>query len=194
MQTLLALSLFVGCAKKAPAAPVVVDQAPAAREVVHVIEDLDPQGDPVVAELHANFQRVFFPFDSAELNEASLDALQENAGILQEHPDLQVTIEGHADERGTVDYNLALAERRAQTVVRALLRMGVAPGALDTVSYGEERPLLSGDSPSAWSANRRAEFRVTRSADGMVDGSLDNPVELPVQPDLRERVQTETTY
>ncbi|MCB9668250.1 MAG: OmpA family protein [Alphaproteobacteria bacterium] len=171
---LLALVALAGCAQKAPPAPVeaavVVEPAPfvVVEEVVEI--------DPVVTQVHENFSRLYFAFDSAEINPDSMDVLEQNAKILQEHPDVRVQIEGHADERGTIDYNLALAERRARAVERALTSMGVSEGQLGVVSFGEERPLRTGESPSAFSVNRRAEFRVTRDADGMVDGSLDQPV------------------
>ena len=130
----------------------------------------------VRAALEANFARVHFATDSALLDAEARSALAANAEILLDHRDVRVEVQGHADERGTIDYNLALAERRARAVERALTSMGVSEGQLGVVSFGEERPLRTGESPSAFSVNRRAEFRVTRDADGMVDGSLDQPV------------------
>lgn len=126
--------------------------------------------------LEANFSRVFFELDSAALAGDSMDALRSNATILQENPTVRVRIQGHADERGTVDYNMALAMKRAKRVRDALVQMGVSGQQLTTVSYGEEMPLVDGSGEGAWSKNRRAEFRVTFDPDGLVDGSVDNPV------------------
>ena len=113
-----------------------------------------------VRQLIANFERVHFPVDSSTLDPAATAALDENAKILQEHFGIRVEVQGHADDRGTVDYNLALGQRRADSVARRLSHMGVKPGRVATISFGEERPLAPGSSETAWSANRRAEFRV----------------------------------
>lgn len=121
--------------------------------------------------LRKNFQRVHFELDSARLSADARAALDENAAILQEHLSLRVEIQGHADARGTVDYNLALGQRRASAVVQALGQRGVPRSRLVTVSYGEERPLQAAANDSAWSANRRAEFRITHAGDAPVQGT-----------------------
>ena len=109
----------------------------------------------------ANFARVHFEVDSSSLTEEALAALADNAKILQEHRSIRVEIQGHADERGTVDYNLALGMRRADAVARALGAMGVTEDRLRAISFGEERPIEASASETAWSQNRRCEFRVT---------------------------------
>ena len=111
-------------------------------------------------KLRANFERVHFGLDSSTLSDDAKDALAANAGILQRYPSVRVEVQGHADERGTIDYNLALGQRRARSVVTYLQRQGVSPNRLEVVSYGEERPLERGGGEVAWSKNRRAEFRV----------------------------------
>lgn len=120
---------------------------------------------PAVADaidrISANFERVHFELDSSALTADAREALAENARILQEHRQIVVEIQGHADERGTVDYNLALGARRAGAVARQLGAMGVDAGRLRTISYGEERPLAVGAGETVWSKNRRCEFRVT---------------------------------
>jgi peptidoglycan-associated lipoprotein len=111
-----------------------------------------------VADVKRNFSRVNFEFDSDRMTNPEL--LTENAKLLQQYPEIRVEIQGHCDERGTADYNVALGERRASAVVRALASQGVPKNRLKTLSYGEERPLDRGDGETVWAMNRRAEFRV----------------------------------
>lgn len=122
-------------------------------------------------EMRANFARVHFNFDSAELNGESKKALALNAKIMSMHPSVTVEIEGHCDERGTTEYNLALGQRRAQAVHDYLVKSGVSASRLSAVSFGEEAPLEVGNSESAFSQNRRAEFRVT-ATEVLVDGTI----------------------
>ncbi len=135
---------------------------------------LDPlaQRDEAVQALLRNFERVHFETDSDRLSEPAKAALTTNSVILADHLGLRVEVQGHADERGTIDYNLALGQRRARAVVAFLRQHGVAPSRLPTVSYGEERPLQAGLDTVAWSQNRRAEFRVL-SADDRVQGTTE---------------------
>ncbi len=100
--------------------------------------------------------RVFFAFDSAALDEKARAVLDRQAEWLLRYPHITVTIEGHADERGTREYNLALGERRAQAVKDYLVAKGVAPDRILTISYGEERPVDPGHNEAAWALNRRA--------------------------------------
>lgn len=121
-----------------------------------------------VAELLANFSRVHFDTDSSQLNQEGKDALEANANILQRYPELKVEVQGHADERGTIDYNLALGQRRANSVITFLSSRGVATSRLPVVSYGEERPLAAQQGEVAWAQNRRAEFRVIIAPENVV--------------------------
>jgi peptidoglycan-associated lipoprotein len=100
--------------------------------------------------------RVFFAFDSAVLDQTAQQTLDRQALWLQQHPSLTVTIEGHADERGTREYNLALGERRATAVKNYLVAKGIDPQRILTISYGEERPVDPGHNEAAWALNRRA--------------------------------------
>ncbi|HEY7687456.1 MAG TPA: peptidoglycan-associated lipoprotein Pal [Dongiaceae bacterium] len=102
--------------------------------------------------------RVFFDYDSAELRPDALATLGAIGAWLVEHPGESVTIEGHCDERGTREYNLALGERRAQAVANYLAAAGVDPSRMRTISYGKERPAMDGASEAAWAQNRRAVF------------------------------------
>jgi peptidoglycan-associated lipoprotein len=107
------------------------------------------------------FQPVFYGFDMAELDEPGQQVLSANAGVLRKYPAWVVTIEGHADERGTAEYNLALGERRALAARNYLVSLGIPADRLRTVSYGKEFPFDPGHDEAAWSKNRRAHFVVT---------------------------------
>jgi peptidoglycan-associated lipoprotein len=103
---------------------------------------------------------VFFDYDSAELTRESRTTLEENARWFRKYPGADLTVEGHCDERGTEEYNLALGDRRAQTASDYLVQLGIPSSRLETVSFGEERPFAPGHNEAAWSQNRRAHFVV----------------------------------
>jgi peptidoglycan-associated lipoprotein len=103
---------------------------------------------------------IHFPFDSYELDESSRNMLRENADWLKDHRDAKVEIEGHCDERGTVEYNLALGAKRARAAKEYLVALGVAADRLTTISYGEELPLCHEHDEECWQQNRRAHFVV----------------------------------
>ena len=100
--------------------------------------------------------RVFFGYDSSVIDSESQETLQKQATYLRSKSGINVTIEGHCDERGTREYNLALGERRASAAKSYLVSLGVESGRIQTISYGKERPAVVGDDESAWSQNRRA--------------------------------------
>ena len=104
---------------------------------------------------------VYFTYDSSEVDDAGRATLQANAALLKKFPNWVVTIEGHCDERGTAEYNLALGERRAVAARTYLLSLGVDASRLRTVSYGSEFPFDPGHDENAWSRNRRAHFVIT---------------------------------
>jgi peptidoglycan-associated lipoprotein len=104
-------------------------------------------------------RRVFyFDFNSSELSEADRQALNTHAELLATNPDLAVVLEGHADERGSREYNLALGERRAQAIERVLSLQGVDREQIQVISFGEERPVALGHDEQAWRLNRRVEL------------------------------------
>ena len=105
--------------------------------------------------------RVFFEFDSAELTVDAQATLDAQAAWLQQYSDTQITIEGHADERGTREYNLALGDKRAFAVYSYLAQAGVDTNRMDYVSWGKERPEVVGSDENAWSQNRRGVTVVT---------------------------------
>lgn len=108
----------------------------------------------------ANLETVYFAFDSSFLTEPSRAKLEALATSLKSN-NISIQIAGHCDERGTVQYNLSLGERRAHSVKQFLVDSGVAESRITTISYGEEKPAVEGHDESAWSKNRRAEFVVT---------------------------------
>jgi len=111
------------------------------------------------AKEHAALREIrtfYFDFDKYEIQSEATLALSAHAVFIAANPGVKVVVEGHADERGTKDYNLALAEKRAKAVERFLIVNGVARGQIETVSYGEERPAVMGHEESSWAKNRRA--------------------------------------
>jgi len=103
---------------------------------------------------------IFFDFDEALIREDAKAILDRNVAWLKEHQKVRITIEGHCDERGTNEYNLALGERRARAAKEYLVAAGIDPGRIVTISYGEERPFVLGHDEEAWRWNRRAHFTV----------------------------------
>ncbi len=101
---------------------------------------------------------IYFAYDSDEVAEQDRALVAAHAAFLSANPDVKVSIEGHTDERGAREYNIALGERRSQTVRRMLEFQNVAPQQISTVSYGEEKPAVEGHDESAWSMNRRVEL------------------------------------
>ena len=109
-----------------------------------------------------------FEYDQANVRSADEATLDRKAAVLQANPQVRVTISGHADERGSDEYNLALGNRRAGAAKRYLQNKGVDGSRLDVVSYGEERPLNPGHDEAAYAQNRRDEFQVTAGGDNLV--------------------------
>jgi peptidoglycan-associated lipoprotein len=172
----LSLALLPGCSRKkpatAPAAPVVevaaspapVPEPPAAPQPAP--EPADPlAGDLASVNEYLRSQGmlgdVYYTYDSADLSEEARQRLAANARFFNEHPVFEAIIEGHCDERGTPEYNLALGERRASSARSYLASLGVDGSRLRTITYGEERPVCTGNEEACWSQNRRAHFLVT---------------------------------
>ena len=116
-------------------------------------DDVQPQSPLVLQTVH-------FEYDKSNLTQEAINTLIENARQLQDHALGNIRIEGHCDERGTVEYNLALGERRAMSARNYLVNFGVAPERISVISYGKERPVDPGHNSYAWQRNRRAEFVV----------------------------------
>lgn len=106
-------------------------------------------------------ERVHFDFDKSDIRPDAETVLQRKVSVLREYPGIRLRIEGHADERGSNEYNLALGQRRAESVRRYLVSYGVDASRFAIISYGEERPAVNASNESAWAENRRGEFVVT---------------------------------
>lgn len=118
----------------------------------------DPSAHPHLAPI---FQNLHFAYDSSLIKgQANLERLATIAAYLRKHPHTYMFVEGHCDERGAEAYNLALGAQRANTIRNALIRAGVNPDVVFTISYGKERPLALGHNNEAWELNRRAEFKI----------------------------------
>jgi peptidoglycan-associated lipoprotein len=179
------LTFLVGCPKKKPATPPAdlnVEtttvpgpapttppeevQQPAAPEVNDTPET-DPLDSADLNVINEELRRrgfsadVYFDYDESTLTDDTRDKLSRNADLLKSNAQFSVTIEGHADERGTNEYNLALGERRANAVRDYLGSLGVSGDRLRTISYGEERPVCTTNEESCWSQNRRAHMIIT---------------------------------
>lgn len=103
--------------------------------------------------------RIYFDFDKSDLRADQLAQIQQNVNYMKSNPDQRVLIEGHCDERGTVEYNFGLGERRARTVMDYMVSQGVDASRLQTLSKGEEEPAAAGSNEAAWGLNRRAQFK-----------------------------------
>jgi peptidoglycan-associated lipoprotein len=150
-----------------PAAP--ADVAPAKAENVAPAKTPDQALDHVPTEAATKQAKTdikidgylsYFDYDSAVLSQQTLSGLLSVADYLKSNPAVQILIEGHCDERGTRDYNIALGHKRAEAVRKQLARMGVDQQRITTKSFGKERPAMRGASPKAWAKNRRTIIRI----------------------------------
>jgi peptidoglycan-associated lipoprotein len=139
-------------AAAAPAAAPAAAQASTPAPVVAV----DPLNDPsnILAK-----RSVYFPFDVSAVQDADKPLVEAHAKYLGTHPDRKVRLEGNADERGSNEYNLALGQRRAESVKKMLVLGGAKASQAETVSYGEEKPVASGHDEASWSQNRRTDIK-----------------------------------
>jgi peptidoglycan-associated lipoprotein len=177
----LALAVFLpACPKPKPEAP--PPEVPPAVQPEQPATDVTPRAqgeavdrtpDPLEGDIVAVNEYVtrngllgdvYFDFNKAELSEDSRARLASNAEWLRAHPEFELRIEGHCDERGTNEYNLALGERRASAAMGYIVSLDVPAARLSTLSYGEERPQCAESSESCWTRNRRAHFLITGRA------------------------------
>ncbi|MDR2800261.1 MAG: peptidoglycan-associated lipoprotein Pal [Desulfovibrio sp.] len=145
---ILALALAAGCAKKEVGGQGLEDDELAMTESER----------QAAAEISSGV--IYFEYDRFDLREDSKATLTRKAPVLKKFPQLRVTVEGHCDERGTEEYNLALGERRARAAYDFLLNLGVSASQMETVSFGKLRPAVYGSGEAVWSKNRRDEFKV----------------------------------
>jgi len=149
---------MAGCAKKAPEQ---LPPPPASTETATQLPEQVPQGPQPGSQAHfvdaVNGQNViYFDTDRFNIDSADAAALQAQAQYLMQYSGVNVTLEGHCDERGTREYNLALGERRANAAKNYLVGLGVDANRIRTVSYGKERPVALGSDEASWAQNRRA--------------------------------------
>jgi peptidoglycan-associated lipoprotein len=110
-------------------------------------------------------ERVHFDYDRSELRPEAEQRLMRKVAVLRANPEVRLRIEGHADERGSIEYNVALGQRRAEAARAFLMNYGIASNRLETVSWGEDRPLVRASNEEAWAMNRRNEFRIIAGGD-----------------------------
>ncbi|MEW6440316.1 MAG: peptidoglycan-associated lipoprotein Pal [bacterium] len=154
----------VSCAKKTttPAVteteprPAVEPEAPA----VEPAPEAAPEEMSAEAKAQSQLQDVFFDFDKYNIRTDARDTLRMDYEVLQTVPDASIQIEGHCDERGTSEYNLALGQRRADAAKDYLVGLGMSGGKISTISYGKERPIDPGHDEAAWAQNRRAHIAI----------------------------------
>ena len=167
MVIMIAASLTtIGCKKRARVEPPPPPPPPVEQPVVTPPPPPDTTGQ-AARELQARMdadrariQTVYFDYDKSDIRADQRDKVKTNADIFRTWTNWQVNIEGHCDERGTNEYNLALGERRATAAKQALVAEGIAGTRITTISYGEERPVDPGHDEAAWAHNRRAEYKV----------------------------------
>jgi peptidoglycan-associated lipoprotein len=153
------LLVTVSCQKKAV---MISKEAPAQPEpVVEEKEEVVVAAVPVEDKSMVMQENIYFEFDKSALTMAAQENLMRKAEWLRANPNAAVTIEGHCDERGTNEYNLALGERRAESAKRFLMDLGIDSTRMTTISYGEERPVCFEKNEECWAKNRRDAFVVT---------------------------------
>jgi len=149
---------LVGCGKKPPPPPpeTPVDTTQPVVKDTTPVEPTPPPPPPKLQQ--SQLKTVYFDFDKYNLRSDAKAALDADFNLLQQFPDVIVKIEGHCDERGTVEYNLSLGEKRAKAAQDYLVGLGIDPDRISIISYGKERPVDPGHTETAWGKNRRAEF------------------------------------
>lgn len=132
----------------------------APRPLDEIMNAAEGRGPSVAGQVASELSTVYFGFDSYDLDGAAKQTLDRNLAWIKGHPGIEMQIEGHCDERGTIEYNLLLGERRAKSVKAYLVQQGISEKGLHTISYGKERPIDMTHSDVAFSKNRRAQFLV----------------------------------
>ncbi len=151
-----ALALVTGCWTPGSGSDARGEMGPEGGDEVAMME-----GERIVTgseRLPLDFRTIYFAFDKSELRPAAKSDLKFNAEVMRQHRSARLLVEGHCDERGTNEYNLALGERRARAARSYLVDLGVPASRITTASYGEERPVVMGHNEQAWAKNRRDEF------------------------------------
>jgi peptidoglycan-associated lipoprotein len=158
LSTLMVAFLAIGCASKKPSNDQDAGATGADGANAGLTLELNGSSDSSTA---GGLQTVYFDFNSSTLTGEAKEAMDGNAEFLKANTSVDIQVEGHADERGGSQYNLALGERRAKSVRDHLVARGVESKRISVVSYGSERPMVEGNDESAWGKNRRANFVIT---------------------------------
>lgn len=166
LMSILSIAGFAGCAKKPVIKPQpVVEAEPVVEPVAVSTEAAVPDDQVDEPSLRGkeykeaeSLKKIFFEYDDDKLTSEARTVLADDALWLKKNTEVEVLIEGHCDERGTIEYNLALGDRRAKTVRKYLMKLGVSGKRVATISYGEEKPADFGHDDAAWAKNRRAEI------------------------------------
>lgn len=161
---LMSMSLGISaCAKKQTVAPE-PEQAAIEQEPQITVEDIKFTEEPSIRDTNIEtktaLETVYFNLDSSSVDDAGMNTLKSNEEYLKANPNINIVIEGHCDERGTTEYNLALGQRRALKIKEYYVQLGIAPNRIATISYGEEMPAVKMNNESAWAKNRRAETKI----------------------------------
>jgi peptidoglycan-associated lipoprotein len=162
--SVLLVSMLAACASEKPAevvaAPVAPTEAPVAAPVAEAPKEAAPVAVDALDDANSILAKrsAFFDFDKSVVKAADKPMVQAHGQYLATHAERKVVVEGNADERGSTEYNLALGNRRAESVKKMLIVSGAKTGQISTVSYGEEKPRATGHNEAAWSQNRRADI------------------------------------
>jgi len=161
------VAVMVGCGGKKARPPEDMDEmggqggaktpgaAGEAGNMEEPVKPIEPGGAEAI-----KLNRIHFDYDKYNLDNDAITTLAENAVVLMDNPSIKIRIEGHCDDRGTEEYNLALGEKRALAARDYLVNFGIAASRISVISYGEERPLDPAETEKAWAKNRRAEFDI----------------------------------
>jgi peptidoglycan-associated lipoprotein len=168
-----AMALFVsGCGgKQQVQVDEVVEPAPEPEPMVEITPgDVEPLETPQIAEVvaptisegrtHSPMLPIYFDYDSSSIRGDQRARIEKNAAFLRDNPQVTIRVEGNCDERGTNEYNMGLGERRAMSAKNYLVNLGIAANRINTVSYGEEKPLATESNENAWTQNRRDDFLI----------------------------------
>ena len=158
----------VGCSRRQqtpppttpPAQPTTRPQPPAQPTQPRVVPQ-QPQRQEEAVPRDLSFTTVYFDFDRSDIRTDQRSAMERNARLLSQYQTVRIRLEGHCDERGTEEYNMALGQRRADAVMQYLTSYGISGSRITTISYGEMRPAATGQNETAWSQNRRCEIVIT---------------------------------
>ena len=153
---LVACALVAGCKSKQTQSDQSVDNMGGGATLDSAPLSYDPMGSD--SGKIAGLKTIYFGYDKSSLDSAAKSDLQGNAEWMKANPSVRIQIEGHCDNRGTIEYNVALGERRANAVKAYMVSRGVAADRVSVISYGKEKPLEMGDNEAAWAKNRRANF------------------------------------